>query len=161
MTKYILSDEQINEALVESKQIIGTLAICGGLTGKNLFVVMDALDKYKDNSSLKMEVERYRMAAEMYGVNAETMLALAKSQIKTSAKNIEVYEDIEKLLHIFDSLPLELPNGELEAALVVYDGDRERPYCDLVWHGLKVMQAFYGLDDLVKKYKKGLVDENG
>lgn len=161
MTKYILSDEEINEALEESKQIIGALGVCGRLTGRNLFVVMDALNKYRDNSSLKMEVEEYRRAAEMYGVDAETMLTLAKSQIKTSAKNIEVYEDIEKLLHVYDSLPMELPDGALEAALVVYDGDREKPYCDIVWYGLKVLQMFYRMGDLVRKYKKGRIEEDG
>ena len=30
---------------------------------------------------------------------------------------------------------------EIEKALIEYDGDNSKPYCDLVWKGLKTLQA--------------------
>lgn len=99
------------------------------------------------------DLNKWDRLASSYGIDVETMLTLAKSQIKTCASNIELLEDVNKFLNLFTNLPNELPRGEIDAALVVYDGDRSKPYCDLVYIGLCIIREFYKLHDVVSKYK--------
>jgi hypothetical protein len=35
---------------------------------------------------------------------------------------------------------------EIEKALAEYDGDNSKPYCDLVWRGLKLLQLLGDTD---------------
>lgn len=35
---------------------------------------------------------------------------------------------------------------EIELALMHYDGDNSKPYCDLVWRGLKLLQLLGDTD---------------
>lgn len=125
----------------------------GELDYKTQLIALQALNEqllHKDDMS---EIDQWRYTASLYGVDVKTMLALAKSQIKTSASNIKIWEDMNKLIHVFDGIPDELPKGKVEAALIAYDGDSTKPYCDLVYSGLRVIREFYKLQDIVSEYK--------
>lgn len=125
----------------------------GELDYKTQLISLQAMNEYLSHRDDISEVDKWRYTASLYGIDVKTMLALAKSQIKTSASNIKLWEDINKLTHVFDGIPDELPKGEVEAALIAYDGDSTKPYCDLVYSGLRVIREFYKLQDIVSEYK--------
>lgn len=88
-------------------------------------------------SEVEQECQVYRDAAKTYGIDARTMLSLAKSQIKTSADNIRIMERVRELAK---EIPSTLTPYELERALCEYDGDGSKAFCDLVYAGLKIIQ---------------------
>lgn len=63
------------------------------------FETKESLDRYL--SELENECKTYRDAAALYGVDAMTMLALAKSQIKTVADNIRMREVLDQYEIVF------------------------------------------------------------
>lgn len=69
-------------------------------------LVVDALRQ-------KREVDAF---ASEYGINAKTMLALAKSQIKTTKSNIEISEKLETAI---DDLKYYLENNEENGVVYV------------------------------------------
>lgn len=125
----------------------------GELDYKTQLIALQAMNEYLSHRDDISDVDKWRYTASLYGIDVKTMLALAKSQIKTSASNIKIWEDMNKLIHVFDGIPNELPKGEVEAALIAYDGDSTKPYCDLVYSGLRVIRDFYKLQDIVSEYK--------
>jgi len=46
--------------------------------------------------SLQSQLAEYREAAEEYGIDAKTMLELAKSQIKTAKQNAELQDELSE-----------------------------------------------------------------
>lgn len=111
-------------------------------------------------ASLFSEVQTYRNAARLYGVDLRTMLMLAKSQIKTSADNIRLVEKIQEVFDLFRDIPENLSEGELNAALTVYDGDGSRPYCDLVYCGLSIIREYYKKRSEYDEWRRGNLPEN-
>ena len=53
----------------------------------------------QERAALFEEVQAYRNAARLYGIDPATMLTLAKSQVKTCADNIRL---IEKMQEVFE-----------------------------------------------------------
>lgn len=76
----------------------------------------DTLEKFgktikqlqEERAVLDAEVQIYRSAARLYGIDAKTMLTLAKSQIKTCADNIRLVEKMQSVLSMFDRVPQDL-----------------------------------------------------
>lgn len=99
----------------------------------------DLQDKCK---ALEAEVQIYRDAASLYGIDALTMLTLAKSQIKTCADNIRLMEKMQEVFELFNQVPAGLTHSELERAVCQYDGDSSKPYCDLVRCGLDIIRKY-------------------
>ena len=81
------------------------------MTEKDSLRVMamyDMMRKIKENQETKIrelmakvdalesELSEYRQMAASYGIDAKTMCALAKSQIKTCADNIRLREELEE-----------------------------------------------------------------
>lgn len=106
---------------------------------------------------LEAEVQEYRNAARLYGVDAHTMLLLAKSKIVTCADNIRMMERMEQLLKLFDYVPEDLTDRELEMALMHYDGDGSKSYCDTVYHGLSVLRKYLKVRDDCAEWRKNYV----
>lgn len=92
--------------------------------------------------SLEREVAVYRNAARLYGIDAETMLTLARSQIKTCADNIRIFEKLQEILRLFRYVPKSLTEDDVCDAIAHYDGDGSKPYCDLVYHGLDIIRGY-------------------
>ncbi len=101
------------------------------------------------------EVQIYRNAARLYGIDAETMLTLAKSQIKTSADNIRIVEKMQDDLSLFDGVPAELTEKDVSRAIVQYDGDGTKPFCDLVFCGLKIIQKYLKERSELSEWRNG------
>lgn len=91
--------------------------------------------------ALEKEVQTYRNAARLYGVDAGTMLALAKSQIKTCADNIRLVEKMQEVLSVFDAVPDDLDADRLCKALAQW-GEGEQPCCELVLCGLAILHNY-------------------
>lgn len=92
--------------------------------------------------ALEAEVQIYRNAASLYGIDAITMLTLAKSQIKTCADNIRLMEKVQEVFELFNQVPTGLTDSELEMVICQYDGDISKPYCDLVRCGLDIIRKY-------------------
>lgn len=106
---------------------------------------------------LEKEVQEYRNAAKMYGVDAHTMVTLAKSQIVTCADNIRMMERIGELIKLFDYVPEDLTDFDVENAIVHYDGDGSKPYCDLVYCGLTVLRKYLKVRDQCAEWRKNIL----
>ena len=111
----------------------------------------------QDYQEIKKEVLEYRNAARLYGVDAHTMLMLAKSKIVTCADNIRMMERMEQLLKLFDYVPESLTDKDLEMALMHYDGDESKPYCDIVYWGLSVLRKYLKVRDECAEWRKNYV----
>lgn len=90
-------------------------------------------------AELEKEVQIYRNAANLYGIDAMTMLTLAKSQIKTCADNIRMMEKIQEVFELFSQVPDNLTDDELDEAFFRYDGE---PYCELVCCGIEIIRKY-------------------
>ena len=97
------------------------------------------------------EVQTYRNAARLYGIDPATMLTLAKSQVKTCADNIRL---IEKMQEVF-----ELTEQEVVSAITQYDGDGSKPYCDLVYCGLSIIRKYLKKRSEYDVWRKGNLPE--
>lgn len=105
-------------------------------------------------AELEAEVQTYRAAAALYGIDPMTMLTLAKSQIKTSANNIRIVEKMQEVLSIFDTIPSDLTEHEVSCAIASYDGDGSKPYCDLVYCGLDIIRKYMKRREEYSKWRK-------
>lgn len=77
---------------------------------------------------LEQECEKYRRAALSYGVDADGMLMLAKSQIRTAANNIHLMDELEFYYDLADDhIPRGLQAKDVIATMVYIDSllDRE------------------------------------
>ena len=108
-----------------------------------------------ENIALKDELRTYRDAARLYGIDPETMLTLAKSQIKTCADNIRLVEKMQEVLSLFKYIPQDLTEQDVSCAITCYDGNNEMPYCDLVYAGLSVLQKYLKKRSEYDEWRKG------
>lgn len=113
-----------------------------------------------ENEELRNEVQTYRNAARLYGIDANTMLTLAKSQIKTCADNIRLVEKMQEILDVFRYIPNDLTEQDVSSAIVCYDGNKDMPHCDLVYYGLKVLQKYLKKRSEIDEWRKGNLPEN-
>lgn len=111
-------------------------------------------------ASLFTEVQTYRNAARLYGIDPHTMLTLAKSQIKTSADNIRLVEKIQEVFDLFKYVPEDLTEEDLTAALAQCDGDGSKPYCDLVYCGLSIIYKYWKKRSEYDEWRKGNLPES-
>lgn len=102
---------------------------------------------------LAAEVQTYHDAADLYGIDPMTMLTLAKSQIETCADNIRLIQKMECVLDIFKWVPNDLTVGEVCKAIIHYDGDGSKPYCNLVYCGLDIIRKYLEIRDELNKWK--------
>lgn len=118
----------------------------------------DAIEGYREavqnleeeRRELKSEVEVYRNAARLYGIDARTMLTLAKSQIKTCADNIRITEKMQEFLSVFDVVPADLTAQELPA-LLSEGGSR---YGETVNCALMVLVNYLKVRDDINEWRK-------
>lgn len=122
-----------------------------------LYRVKELEAELRGYQEIKKEVSEYRNAARLYGVDAHTMLMLAKSKIVTCADNIRMMDRMEQLLKLFDYVPESLTDKDLEMALTYYDGDGSKPYCDIVYLGLSVLRKYLKVRDDCAEWRKNYV----
>ncbi len=113
----------------------------------------------KERAMLDAEAQKYRNAANLYGIDAATMLELAKSQIKTCADNIRIVEKIQEVLDIFKYVPDNLTELDLARATAQYDGDGSKPFCDLVFCGLDIIRRYNKKRSEYNEWRKGNLPE--
>lgn len=102
-------------------------------------------------AELEKEVQIYRSAANLYGIDAMTMLTLAKSQIKTCADNIRLVEKIQEIFEFFNQIPTNLTDDDLDEAFFRYDGE---PYCELVCCGIEIIRKYLKKRSEYDEWKK-------
>ena len=107
----------------------------------------------QERAALFEEVQAYRNAARLYGIDPATMLTLAKSQVKTCADNIRL---IEKMQEVFELFRYE---QEVVSAITQYDGDGSKPYCDLVYCGLSIIRKYLKKRSEYDEWRKGNLPE--
>ena len=105
----------------------------------------------QERAALFEEVQAYRNAARLYGIDPATMLTLAKSQVKTCADNIRLSE--------FRYVPEDLTEQEVVSAITQYDGDGSKPYCDLVYCGLSIIRKYLKKRSEYDEWRKGNLPE--
>ena len=110
----------------------------------------------QERAALFEEVQAYRNAARLYGIDPATMLTLAKSQVKTCADNIRL---IEKMQEVFQYVPKDLTEQEVVSAITQYDGDGSKPYCDLVYCGLSIICKYLKKRSEYDEWRKGNLPE--
>lgn len=105
------------------------------------------------------EVQTYRNAARLYGIDPSTMLTLAKSQVKTCADNIRLIEKMQEVFELFQYVPEDLTEHEVVSAITQYDGDGSKPYCDLVYCGLSIICKYLKKRSEYDVWRKGNLPE--
>lgn len=115
----------------------------------------DFEDLQRELDELLKEVRSYRDAARLYGVDPNTMLALAKSKIEACADNIRLVEKMQEILAMFRYVPEDLTEQELSIAISHYDGDGSKPYCDLVYYGLDIIREYLKKRSEYDEWRKG------
>lgn len=118
------------------------------------------LDMNQERTALLEEVQAYRSAARLYGIDPWTMLTLARSQIKTSADNIRIVEKIQEVFGLFRYVPEDLAEWEVNSAIAEYDGDGSKPYCDLVYCGLSIIRNYLKKRSEFDEWRKGNLPES-
>ena len=109
----------------------------------------------QERAALFEEVQAYRNAARLYGIDPATMLTLAKSQVKTCADNIRLIEKMQEVFELFQYVPEDLT----EQAITQYDGDGSKPYCDLVYCGLSIICKYLKKRSEYDEWRKGNLPE--
>lgn len=109
--------------------------------------------------TLFKEVQTYRNAARLYGIDPTTMLTLAKSQVKTCADNIRLIEKMQEVFELFQYVPEDLTEQEVVSAITQYDGDGSKPYCDLVYCGLSIICKYLKKRSEYDEWRKGNLPE--
>lgn len=109
--------------------------------------------------TLFKEVQTYRNAARLYGIDLATMLTLAKSQVKTCADNIRLIEKMQEVFELFQYVPEDLTEQEVVSAITQYDGDGSKPYCDLVYCGLSIICKYLKKRSEYDEWRKGNLPE--
>lgn len=71
----------------------------------------------QERAALFEEVQAYRNAARLYGIDPATMLTLAKSQVKTCADNIRLIEKMQEVFELFRYVPENLTEQEVVSFL--------------------------------------------
>lgn len=122
--------------------------------------IMELGKAYIQCNILKAENQEYKSAARLYGVDARTMLELAKSKIKSSADNVRMMEKTQEILRIFDYVPKGLSDEDMVNAIIQYDGDGSKPYCDLVYCGLKIIRDYLEKRSEYDEWRKGNLPES-
>lgn len=110
-------------------------------------------------AALESEVQTYRNAARLYGIDPATMLTLAKSQVKTCADNIRLIEKMQEVFELFRYVPEDLTEQEVVSAITQYDGDGSKPYCDLVYCGLSIIRKYLKKGSEYDEWRKGNLPE--
>lgn len=110
-------------------------------------------------AALESEVQTYRNAARLYGIDPATMLTLAKSQVKTCADNIRLIEKMQEVFELFRYVPEDLTEQEVVSAITQYDGDGSKPYCDLVYCGLSIICKYLKKRSEYDEWRKGNLPE--
>ncbi len=118
------------------------------------------LDMNQERAALLEEVQAYRSAARLYGIDPHTMLTLARSQIKTSADNIRIVEKIQEVFELFRYVPEDLAEWEVNSAIAEYDGNGSKPYCDLVYCGLSIIRNYLKKRSEFDEWRKGNLPES-
>ena len=136
--------------LKETLEAICELEGATFLTEKTKNAALQALAAYDPKKeeyidALEAECKTYSDASELYGIDAMTMLALARSQIKTCANNIRLSERMEQYDALFDDLPRGLNERDITTAICSYDGNGSMPHCDLVWAALMAARKYLKL----------------
>ena len=131
------------EAICDLEQYDGHAPLRAS-TKKAALLALAAYDPQQQEyiEALEAECKTYSDAAELYGVDAMTMLSLARSQIKTCADNIRMSEKMEEYRALFSELPDGLSREDVAAAICAYDGNGAMPYCDLVWAALVAVRKY-------------------
>lgn len=109
--------------------------------------------------TLFKEVQTYRNAARLYGIDLATMLTLAKSQVKTCADNIRLIEKMQEVFELFQYVPEDLTEQEVVSAITQYDGDGSKPYCDLAYCGLSIICKYLKKRSEYDEWRKGNLPE--
>lgn len=117
------------------------------------------LNLWAKNTALESEVQTYRNAARLYGIDPETMLMLAKSQVKTCADNIRLIEKMQEVFELFRYVPEDLTEQDIVSAITQYDGDGSKPYCDLVYCGLSIIRNYLKKRSEFDEWRKGNLPE--
>lgn len=113
----------------------------------------------QERAALFEEVQAYRNAARLYGIDPVTMLTLAKSQVKTCADNIRLIEKMQEVFELFQYVPEDLTEQEVVSAITQYDGDGSKPYCDLVYCGLSIICKYLKKRSEYDEWRKGNLSE--
>lgn len=113
------------------------------------------LSLYNEREGLLEEVQAYRNAARLYGIDPTTMLSLAKSQVKTCADNIRLVEKMQEIFKLFQYVPEDLAEQDIISAIAQYDGDGSKPYCDLVYCGLSIIRNYLMKRGEYDEWRKG------
>lgn len=113
----------------------------------------------QERAALFEEVQAYRNAARLYGIDPATMLTLAKSQVKTCADNIRLIEKMQEVFELFRYVPENLTEQEVVSAITQYDGDGSKPYCDLVYCGLSIIRKYLKKRSEYDEWRKGNLPE--
>lgn len=101
------------------------------------------------------ETRAFHNAARLYGVDARTMAALARSKILTTTDNIRMADMLGEVLGMFRFVPEDLTSADISAAIAQYDGDGSKPYCDLVYCGLDVLRRYLTNRSEYNEWRKG------
>ena len=109
--------------------------------------------------TLFKEVQTYRNAARLYGIDPATMLTLAKSQVKTGADNIRLIEKMQEVFELFQSVPEDLAEQEVVSAITQYDGDGSKLYCDVVYCRLSIIRKYLKKRSEYDEWRKGNLPE--
>lgn len=113
----------------------------------------------QERAALFEEVQAYRNAARLYGIDPATMLTLAKNQVKTCADNIRLIEKMQEVFELFQYVPEDLTEQEVVSAITQYDGDGSKPYCDLVYCGLSIICKYLKKRSEYDEWRKGNLPE--
>lgn len=106
---------------------------------------------------LEQECEKYRRAALSYGVDADGMVMLAKSQIRTAANNIHLMDELEFYYDLADGhipswlMPKDVYNVEKYVERLIFEKCDAETRDDIT---PIVLAAFDVLYELVKKSAK-------
>ena len=106
----------------------------------------------QERAALFEEVQAYRNAARLYGIDPATMLTLAKSQVKTCADNIRLIEKMQEVFELFRYVPENLTEQEVVSAITQYDGD-------LVYCGLSIIRKYLKKRSEYDEWRKGNLPE--
>ena len=124
-------------------------------------------------AALESEVQTYRNAARLYGIDPATMLTLANTiccavklfhaadfdYIGTCADNIRLIEKMQEVFELFRYVPEDLTEQEVVSAITQYDGDGSKPYCDLVYCGLSIIRKYLKKRSEYDEWRKGNLPE--
>lgn len=160
-----MTDEEIRAAIQEFEDEAYHHSLHPEISEKSKAVALAALAQCDPGHKeyverLEREVAVYRNAARLYGIDAKTMLTLARSQIKTCADNIRMSETLHKVLKCFTYVSDYLTEQEVSLAIIHYDGDGSKPFCDLVYCGLDIIRRYLDIRGDIDEWMQGDILES-